>query len=76
MRGTLSHYAFLLFSKKEFERALVALALWNENSREIGRLVSVVRPSTLASRREEIIQISSLCSFVTEFAFIVAEIFI
>jgi hypothetical protein len=38
----------LLFSKNEIERALVALALGTKNPREIGRLVSVVKPSTLA----------------------------
>jgi hypothetical protein len=39
----------------------VVLALGTKNLREIGRLVSVVRPSTLTGEREEINHIYSLC---------------
>jgi hypothetical protein len=46
MRGTLSYYA-LIFSKNEFERALVDLAIGTKTHRE-EKMVLVVRPSTLA----------------------------
>jgi len=65
MRGTLSHYS-LVFSKKRIERALVAMAFWDGNPREIWSLVLVVRLSNLAGRRDEITQISSLCFSVTK----------
>ena len=55
------------FSKNEFERALVALALGTKNPREIGRLVSVVRPSTLVGREEKIIHISHCASLWSSF---------
>jgi len=43
------------------------LALWDGNPREIGRLVWVVRLSTLTGHWEDIIQISSVCFIVVEF---------
>jgi hypothetical protein len=48
MRGHPLSLCILLFSKIEIERALVALALGTKNPREFGRLVLVVKPSTLA----------------------------
>jgi hypothetical protein len=71
--GALSLIMHLLFFKNKIERALVALALGMKNPREFGRLVSVVRLSTLAGRREAIIQISLVCFNVIEFIILAAK---
>jgi hypothetical protein len=54
------------FSKNEFERALVALALGMKNPR--GRLGLVVRLSTLADRGGKIIQIFHCTSLWLSFS--------
>jgi hypothetical protein len=72
MRVTLSHYT-LLFSKNEFEELLWLLALGTKNPR--GRLVLVVRPSTLIGRGEKITHIFSLCFIGMEFVILAVEFY-